>query len=204
MYPAGARERFPAFFVAVSAGGSFMADKDSETRAARSYAGDNPGRAQIRAVRSDGWTEQRRETFLETLAVTCNVTASIRAAGMKGTSSAWALRKRDAGFAEAWDEAIGIAYERLELVMLERAINGTEKPIVRGGEEVATMKQYSDGVGIRLLQAHRETAMRAREREGGRLDPGEAFEELKRRLGVIRERKETTTGPGDLAADTDG
>ena len=164
-----------------------MANKNSETRAARSYAGDNPGRAQMRSVRRDGWTEERRETFLETLAATCNVTASIRAAGMKGGSSAWALRKRDAGFAEAWDEAIAIAYERLELVMLERAINGTEKMVVRGGKQVA-MKQYSDGVGIRLLQAHRETAQRVRAGEGGLCDPTEAFEELKRRLAEMQAR----------------
>lgn len=180
-----------------------MAKKQTQTRAARSYAGANPGKAQIRAVRNDGWTDKRREIFLETLAVTCNVTASFRAAGMR-SSSVWVLRKRDAGFARAWDEAIAIAYERLELVMLERAINGTDKPIIRGGEEVATMKHYSDGVGVRLLQAHRDTAMRAREREAGFCDPTEAFEELKRRLRVIQERSKANTQLGDMTGDTDG
>ncbi|RED16053.1 hypothetical protein [Parasphingopyxis lamellibrachiae] len=180
-----------------------MAKNETQRRAGRSYAGGNSGKAQIRAVRHDGWTEERREIFLETLAETCNVTAAFTAAGMT-SSSAWALRKRDAGFAQAWDEAIAIAYEQLELVMLERAINGTEKPIVRGGKEVATMKQYSDGVGIRLLQAHRETAMRVREREGGRFDPIEAFEEVKRRLAVIHERKKANEGSGDMVGGTDG
>lgn len=177
-----------------------MADKDNSKRAARSYTGKNPGRAQIRAVRRDGWSEERRAIFLETLAATCNVTASIRAAGMKSSSSLWKLRKRDFGFARAWDEAIALAYERLELVMLERAINGTEKPVVRGGREVATMKEYSDGVGIRLLQAHRDTAMRAREREDGFCDPGEAFEELKRRLAVMHEKRKA----GEAAGGRDG
>jgi len=164
-----------------------MAEKDRLKRPARNYTGDNPGRAQIRAVRHDGWTDERRETFLETLAATCNITASAAAAG-KTTKTARDLRKRDSAFSEAWEEAIAIAYERLELVMLDRAISGTEKPIIRGDKEVATMTRYSDAVGIRLLQAHRDMAMRVRGREGGACDPEEAFEELKRRLAVMHER----------------
>lgn len=173
-----------------------MAKTNIEQRAARGYAGDSPGRAQIRAVRCDGWTDERREIFLEELAATCNVTAAFTAAGMK-SSSAWALRKRDAGFREAWDEAVAIAYERLELVMLDRAINGTKKPIIRGDKEVATMTQYSDAVGIRLLQAHRETAMRVRERWDDDGDPDEAFEKLKRILADMRRKAEANERPPD-------
>ena len=163
-----------------------MAEDNRAKCAGRTHAGENPGRAQIRKVRHDGWTDERRETFLETLAETCNITAAARAAG-KTAKTARDLRKRDTGFSEGWDEAIAIAYERLELVMLDRAIHGTERITVRGGSETK-MRQYSDAVGIRLLQAHRDAAMRARERMGSGCDPEEAFEELKRRLAVMHER----------------
>lgn len=155
-----------------------------------------PCRPQVRSERHDGWTEERRAIFLETLAATGNVTAAVEAVGMK-ESSVRALRKRDAGFGAAWDEAVMIAYERLELVMLERAINGTDRPIVRSDREVAVMKQYSDAVGIRLLQAHRKTAMRARERAEHACDPEEAFEVLKCRLAAMRERSVADGPSGD-------
>lgn len=153
---------------------------------ARSFTGDSPGRAQQRKPRKDGWTKQRREIFLETLASTCNVTAAANAAE-KTAKTARDLRRRDPGFAQAWDEAIAMAYDQLELVMLERATHGTEKPIVRGDTEIGTMRHYSDAVGIRLLQAHRETAMRAKERQAAG-DPDAVFELLKDRLTEMHRR----------------
>ncbi|MBC2778327.1 hypothetical protein [Parasphingopyxis marina] len=175
-----------------------MARTQAATRLARNHTGDAPGRAQLRAVRHDGWTEKRREIFLETLAATCNITAAAAEAG-KTAKTARDLRKRDPAFRQAWDEAIAIAYERLELVMLDRAINGTQKPIVRGDKEVATMTHYSDAAGLRLLQAHRETALRHRDGDGRACDPEEAFEELKRRLDEMHRRlkREEESGASD-------
>jgi hypothetical protein len=39
---------------------------------------------------------------------------------------AYRRRKADAAFRAGWLEAIGVAYQRLELVLLDRAFNGTE------------------------------------------------------------------------------
>jgi len=58
-----------------------------------------------RKVRADGWTRARRQTFLNTLAATCNVTESCRAAGM-ALRAVYPLKARDAEFAAAWDQAI--------------------------------------------------------------------------------------------------
>ena len=60
------------------------------------------------AERHDGWTGARRRTFLDVLANTANVTAACAAVG-KYKSGAYALKKRDAEFAAAWDDAIAIA-----------------------------------------------------------------------------------------------
>ncbi len=153
---------------------------------ARNFTGDSPGQAQQRKQRKDGWTEERRTIFLETLATTCNVTAAAKAAG-KTAKTARDLRRRDSGFAAAWEDAIAMAYDQLELVMLERATHGTEKPIVRGDKEVGTMRHYSDAVGIRLLQAHRETALRAKARQAAG-DPDAVFDLLKKRLTEMHRR----------------
>jgi hypothetical protein len=44
---------------------------------------------------------------------------------------AYRRRKTDAAFRAGWLEAIGVAYQRLELVLLDRAFNGTEKLVRR-------------------------------------------------------------------------
>ncbi|RIA37857.1 hypothetical protein DFR49_3746 [Hephaestia caeni] len=76
---------------------------------------------QIRNRRRDGFTVQARQTFLDTLAATCNVTASARATGLRVATFYW-QRKRDPGFALAWQEALTIGYERLEAALLQYAI----------------------------------------------------------------------------------
>jgi len=82
-------------------------------------------------------SDEQVETFLATLAETCNLVRSARAAGF---SANWAYRKRrrDAGFRAGWAMAVREGYAKLELVLLERAIKGTPKPIVRrdGSERI--------------------------------------------------------------------
>ena len=60
-------------------------------------------------------------------------------------------RKMDAGFRAACIEAIGMAYHRLELVLLERAFAGTEKVIRRKDGSEERMLEYSNQLGLKLL-----------------------------------------------------
>ena len=89
-----------------------------------------------RKARRNEWTKAKEETFLASLGETCNVTAAAEAAGMSVTS-AYNRRKTHAAFRAGWAEALASAYQRLELVMLDRALNGTEKIVIRkdGSEE---------------------------------------------------------------------
>ena len=66
--------------------------------------------------RSDGWTHERQAHFIGVLAETRSVLAACRRISM-GRESAYRLRKRPgaAGFAAAWDAALGKPHEPVDL-----------------------------------------------------------------------------------------
>lgn len=68
------------------------------------------------APRADGWTPLRQAHFIGFLAQTRSVAAAARAAGM-GRECAYRLRKRAgaAGFAAAWDAALGKPHIAVDL-----------------------------------------------------------------------------------------
>ena len=82
--------------------------------------GDEP---QVRKASKKNWSKKKIEDFLSALSETCNVTLAAAEAGVS-VSAAYRRRKADAGFRGAWLEAIGTAYQRLEMVLLERAFVG--------------------------------------------------------------------------------
>jgi hypothetical protein len=96
-------------------------------------------------------------TFLATLADTCNVVRSARAAGF---SANWAYckRKTDASFRAGWRIAVREGYAKLELILLDRAMNGTVRrvPTQDGGER--RIREYSNNLAIALLRRHAEAA----------------------------------------------
>lgn len=122
------------------------------------------------------WTKAKAEKFLTVLAETCNVSEACRQARV---SSAHAYRKRqtDAAFRAGWLEAVGTAYERLELMLLERAFNGTEKVITRKDGSEERMREYSDQLALALLKMHRATAAQAKSEL-----PAADLEEIRERL----------------------
>jgi hypothetical protein len=67
-------------------------------------------------TRADGWTPARQADFVGYLAETRSVIAACRRVGM-GRESAYRLRKRPgaAGFAAAWDAALGKPHTPVDL-----------------------------------------------------------------------------------------
>ena len=59
------------------------------------------------------------------------------------------------GFAEAWDEALGVGVQYLEDEAVRRAADGVEKPVFYQGEMVATITEYSDQLLKFLLEGRR-------------------------------------------------
>ena len=93
-------------------------------------------RPQLKKRAKRDWSVAKAAKFLGVLAETCNVSEACRRSRVPMTV-VYRRRKMDATFRAAWVEAIGLAYHRLELALLERAFNGTEKVIRRkdGSEE---------------------------------------------------------------------
>jgi hypothetical protein len=89
-----------------------------------------------------------------------------------------------------------VAYQQLELVLLERAFNGTEKLVTTRAGTAATMREYSNQLGLALLKMHRETAVEAE----FELPPDE-MEELRERLvRKLQRLKERDADEGDVAS----
>lgn len=134
------------------------------------------------------FTKEKQSRFVSVLADTCNVRLAAREAGVSSTQ-AYDRRKTDAAFRAAWREAIGTAYQRLELVLLERAFNGTEKLVKRRDGSDERMREYSDRLGLTLLKMHRDSAMEAAP-ESQPEDIDEIRERIFKKLERVRKREE--------------
>jgi hypothetical protein len=134
------------------------------------------GKPQMRERSAKSWGKKKEQLFLSVLAETCNVTRACEQAGVS-VSAVYRRRREDAAFRAAWLAAISIAYQQLELVLLERAFVGTDKLVsVRGGEP-QIMREYSNTLGLGLLRMHRDSAAAA----DTEFQP-EQIEELRERL----------------------
>ena len=142
----------------------------------------------LRRPRRNEWTKAKETTFFTTLAETCNVKFSAEAAGMSAAGAYW-KRKRDVAFRAGWADAIATAYQRLELVMLDRALNGTEKIIVRKDGSEERMREYPNQVAMHLLKMHRDSATQVIE-EPDETDVAEVRQRLIEKLERLRERFE--------------
>jgi len=145
----------------------------------------------MRKASRRNWTKTKESKFLSVLAETCNVTEAARQAGIC-LSYAYKRRASNAGFRAGWMQAIGDAYQRLELVLLDRAFNGTEKVVKRRDGSEDRMLEYSNQLGLSLLKMHRNTAAEAAS-EMPPQDVGEMREQLVKKLLRLKKRIEGQT-----------
>ena len=105
------------------------------------------------SARHDGWTPDRQRAFIEQLTRCGVVSASAKAVGMSA-KSAYALRKRPGaeGFAAAWDRAADEGTCRACDTAIDRALNGTARPIFYRGRQVGERRIYSDALLIAALR----------------------------------------------------
>lgn len=99
-------------------------------------------------------TPQKMQKFLHWLARTGNVTKAAEKAKVNRTHM-YEVRKSDSAFAAAWDEALEVAVERLEMEARRRAEQGVLEPVYYQGVKVGAVRRYSDTLLIFLLKAHR-------------------------------------------------
>lgn len=109
-----------------------------------------------RAPRRNSITPARQRAFIAELAACGIVTQAARAIGAS-LEAIYRLRNQPGaeGFAAAWEAAIDRGMARLEDCALERALAGEERPVVRGGEVVATYRRHDTALLIFLLRQRR-------------------------------------------------
>lgn len=102
-------------------------------------------------IREDGWTLARTRVFLAVLAQTGCVADAARIAGVS-TTSVNRSRKLFAPFDQACAEALANALRGLEAVAYQRAVEGRETIVYRGGKEVERRIMPSDGLLAMLIK----------------------------------------------------
>src|SRR3546814_888658 len=144
----------------------------------RSHAGGRNGAPQKRRAPKGGYTKKQKALFLEVLADTSNVSEACRAIG-KHPGAIYALRRRDAAFADAWMKALEEGFVALEMEMLRRARFGQDvteyRPVAEDGngdgvakreEVVKRVHSYANILRLQLLTqyAHKVAEYRMAQR----------------------------------------
>lgn len=142
------------------------------------------------------------EVFFNTLADTCNVKHSCETAGIS-PQRCYEKRKDDAAFRDRWAEALAQGYNKLEMVLLERALIGSEKITTvtddKGGtSETSTrttkVTEYNNALAMSLLKMHRDTVREHEESEISELEVEEARERIIAKLDRIKTKVEKREG----------
>jgi hypothetical protein len=127
-------------------------------------------------VREDGFTAARTQVFLATLAKTGCVTDAARVAGVSRTSVNRS-RALFAPFDAACRAALAKALRGLEAVAYQRAVEGRETVVIRGGREVERRIAPSDALLALLIKRGELNADAAAEAaaEAARVDAATAI-----------------------------
>lgn len=99
------------------------------------------------------WSAKAETAFLETLAETGNVARSCRAAGVSD-NTVYRQRGRSEAFRTRWAEALREGYAKLEALVLDRALNGYDRPVFHGGKKVGVTRQYDNRTALTILRMH--------------------------------------------------
>jgi hypothetical protein len=79
----------------------------------------------------------------------------------------WRRRQDDAEFAQAVEQALDMAADKLEAEARRRALEGVEEPVYQGGQLVGTKTVYSDSLLALLLKGRRKKVFAERVEQTG-------------------------------------
>lgn len=99
-------------------------------------------------------TPKKLNTFLHHLGRTGSITFAATRAGLP-RRALYKLRAADPAFAGRWKEALHLGMERLQDDAMRRALNGTERAVIRNGQKVGSVQQFDNRLLQFLLRAHR-------------------------------------------------
>lgn len=138
------------------------------------------------------------DIFLDALAESSNVAASARAAGVSANAM-YRERRRNAGFAARWHEALCEGFARLEAELLSEALIAPT-----GNVKEATLKSRAQKyrLGLSLLAAHRAAVRGAKLPATGAAPDGDAKARLLAKLTAMR--AQVAAEEGDAGEDEGG
>lgn len=106
-------------------------------------------------------TEKRLTMFIDELSECGSVTMAAARAGINRTAL-YRERERSKRFAAKWDKACDLGVERLQDDAMRRALQGDERPVFKGGEQVGLVQRHDTALLKFLLQSHRPEVYGAR------------------------------------------
>lgn len=127
----------------------------------------------LREDNSGGFDDDKRQAFLDALALTCNVRLAARYAGVDH-STAYNHRRRDPTFMAQWQDALETGYDRLEELVLQHS--GAGQALAPADPNRAEANMGANGEPCPPFDFDKALAVlrmfRAR-RDSGRSAPGE-------------------------------
>ena len=142
----------------------------------------------LRTARAREWTPAKQQKFIDALTESCNVTLAAKKARVSLTT-VYRRRQADATFRAEWGRAVSVGYSQLEMMLLERALHGVEKPVSAKAGETGVVRHYDDRTALALLKLHRDGAAAAEEAVDS-AEHEEAVERIIARLARLKERLE--------------
>ena len=136
------------------------------------------------------WTKAMRSEFLDHLAGSCNITAAAAATGIPA-QAAHRMRRRNPGFAAAWEQALDAGYMMLETRLVGHVLSGHRRndPLAPAGEGPESIDVDQ---ALRLLAERevRRTGVRSRKAAAPdrltRATPAETDAAILRKLDAVR------------------
>ncbi|MCA0209550.1 MAG: hypothetical protein LCH74_10855 [Proteobacteria bacterium] len=145
-------------------------------------------------------SDLQKQAFLEVLAESCHVRRAAAAAGFT-PSAAYSLRRRDPSFAEAWQAALESGYARLEMALVERAIQTIEVAHDDNPDAIPAVGAMTVAQAIDLMNKHRASieggrAKRIRPNAHNRPTAEETDAEILRRIAIMEQHREREAEKG--------
>lgn len=143
-------------------------------------------------------SETQRQLFVEVLGECCNVRHAAAVAGF-AHSAAYKLRRVDRDFADAWQAALENGYARLEMALVERAIDTIEKLNGGGGTPLPPVGAMTVAQAMDVMAKHRASveggrAKRVRLNSHTRPSAEETDAEILRRIAIIEAQRAAPKG----------
>jgi hypothetical protein len=98
--------------------------------------------------------KQWKPAFLAALHQGATVCEACQAAGIS-RAACYEARGRDPEFGAAWNEAEEDAVDRVEAILLNRILHGTEREVFYQGKQCGVIHEFNDSLLLAYLRAHR-------------------------------------------------